>query len=110
MITIETSSPRSLLENMRNAIDQGRITSWIYDDEHDFTLSRLGTVQRAWFHPRIGTGKIRFCIVGVNGENMTSLTYAKYHSHLVNTLLRFFDDEITSISVTPNKSPFDRFD
>lgn len=42
MITVETNSPRILLENMRNAIDQGRISSWMYDDEHDFTLFRLG--------------------------------------------------------------------
>lgn len=110
MLTVMTRNPEELLEHIKNLIDQRRITSWIYDKDGDFTLAHLINTQRAWFHPTIADGKLRFCIIGVNNEIMKKSTYAKYHSRLISILLEYFDDEFLSARISARKSIYDKFD
>jgi hypothetical protein len=96
-----TETPARLLGALKKAVDDRHVTTWTYDEDGDFTHTSENWNSHAWFKPRVDEGrKLSFYILAPNEVQLSSLTYAVYHSRLVSAMLVHFDELFSSISVS----------
>jgi hypothetical protein len=100
-VIIETQTPKRLLRQIRNAIDDGTVQTWAYDVEGDFTLTSDQMIGQAWMTADADReGRLVFNILGKNGQRMSKSVYAIFHSRLVQMCLTYFDESCRMIRVT----------
>lgn len=92
MIYFPTGNPDALLLNIKSKIDEGKIKSWSYDKDGDFTLSIDIWNQQAWLHPIIAHNSLNFSIIRPRGVDISKAVYAVYHGRFIEVVLRFFDE------------------
>jgi len=106
-VTVSTSNPTALLAAIKKAIDdkgkKGGINTWAYDAEGDFTHSPDQWAKRAWFRPHIGSGILKFGLLGQDGIVMSKLIYGAYHGRFLEMLLTHFDGSFSEGRATAQK-------
>jgi hypothetical protein len=108
MVRFETTDPSALLQRIRSAIDAGRIVTWSYDKDGDFTHTRDQWMNRAWLRPSKETNKLSFFIVPPKGEEISRVIYAVYHGRFIESVLSHCDDAFTYAVATAFPEGADR--
>ena len=106
-IFVQTESPRKLLSEIINRIDNGRIKSWIIDSDYDLTFSDPRWTEMAWMHPYIVDEGIIFGIVAPSDSSISIAAYGIFHGRLVEMLLIHFDEWMRNIKVSSQPTPYD---
>lgn len=107
-IQIITSKPEILLEDIKNLIDAGKIDTWTYDADGDFTHSVEQWNNVAWFHPFFYRDRIIFGLIGRKGINISIDEYSIYHGRFIEMLVKNYINKVNSISVLrPSDNEFD---
>ena len=92
-IRFVTGTPKKLLSSFKAAIDDGRVVTWGYDNDNDFTHTAPQWKGRAWLRPRFEEGKVlKFSIVRPNNSKVTSEVYAIYHGRIIESMLAHCDN------------------
>jgi hypothetical protein len=106
-VHFQTTDPQGLLDQFDARILQkapaGRITTWSIVDSggnryytHDATQWK----KKAFFKARIGNGVLTFNIIKSSSSNVSSIIYAFYHGHLIETFLNHFEHEFSTGAAT----------
>lgn len=99
-----TSDPNDLLDSFNKCIEQeeskGKITTWVRDNDGDYTHAADNWKWKAWFRPKVIEGALVFNILGRSNVAMSTATYGYYHGHLTETFLNHFDRKFSSGSST----------
>jgi len=97
---VTSADPARLLAAIRFAINEGKIDTWRYDQDGDFTHTPAQWVNLAWFKPNIEFGQITFGIIGNKNIQMTKVVYGVYHGRFTEMLLSHFDGEFQAAKST----------
>lgn len=89
--------PQALLNAFQARIEQSepkdQITTWIRSEDGRFYTHRAKDwTRKAWFRPVIGPTTLAFNIVKPVNQAISTVAYAYYHGHLIETFLAHFDD------------------
>lgn len=99
-IIIKTKSPEDLLNAIKKEIDEGKIVTWSYDSDGDFTHSTKQWNANAWLRPKVSVGELRFGILKNENIDMSAVIYGVYHGRFIEMLLTHFDDQFTNAQAT----------
>lgn len=108
-IIVDTTSPADLLKKIKKAIDDGKVRSWSYDMDGDFTHDSEQWKNKAWLRPKVYSGELRFGILKQKDVNLTKQVYGLYHGRFIDMLLTHFDDYFISALATAEKTEPDSF-
>ena len=91
-----TSGAQNLRAEFDARIEQkeqkGKITTWEKSgDGKYYTHKAADWTMKAWFKPVIYADRLTFNILKPKDANVSALTYAYYHGHLMETFLNHFD-------------------
>jgi hypothetical protein len=95
-----TSSAQALLNAFDARIKQiepkDKVITWEKsDDWQNYTHKAAEWAKKAWFKPAISNDRLTFNIIKSQNSVVTSLVYAYYHGHLIETFLNHFDKQFT---------------
>jgi hypothetical protein len=95
MVIVKTDNPQGLLTDIRKAIDDDSIRTWLYS-YGGFTHTSRQLGGKAWMVPNVDIyGELRFDFI--ENENDPSIdyrfVYASYHGKLVTMLIDHFVSE-----------------
>lgn len=96
----KTGNPQKLLDEFKKAIKEGRVATWSYDKDDDFTHTPEQWKNQAWFRPKIETNGLAFYIFRPKNTNITSLVYAVYHGRFIESMLLHCDNLFTDSIAT----------
>jgi hypothetical protein len=99
-LVVYTPSPRRLLEAIYKAIDDGKIATWEYDSDRDFTHTPPQWRNKAWLHPTTSAGVLQFGLFGQKSVVMSKVVYGIYHGRFIEELLTHFDGEFSTVTAT----------
>ena len=108
-IIIKTNTPSNLLAAIKKEIDEGKIQTWSYDSEGDFTHTPEQWEFDAWLRPKIYNGELRFGILKNKNINLSTVIYGVYHGRFIEMLLSHFDNKFTTVQATAQKADPDNF-
>lgn len=108
-IIIKTNSPAGLLAAIKKEIDEGKIVTWSYDSDGDFTHSPKQWNANAWLSPKVSVGELRFGILKNENIDMSTVIYGVYHGRFIEMLLTHFDDKFTNAQATAHKTNPDNY-
>jgi len=108
-IIIKTKSPQDLLTAIKKEIDEGKIVTWSYDSDGDFTHSTKQWNANAWLRPKVSVGELRFGILKNENIDMSAVIYGVYHGRFIEMLLTHFDDQFTNAQATAHITEPDNF-
>lgn len=100
-IFVETNSPQSLVDKIKEAIDQNKIDTWSYDSDGDFTHNVDQWRYNAWIRPIVEDKRVVFAILGRTDVPLSVVDYGVYHGRFVEMLLTHLDSQCSNIMVTP---------
>ncbi|WP_294455786.1 hypothetical protein [uncultured Bacteroides sp.] len=107
-VQVVTSQPEMLLEDIKHLIDLGKIDTWLYDEDGDFTHGTNQWNRVAWFRPFCGSDRIIFGIIGRKGINISIEEFSIYHGRFIEMLVKHYINKVSSISVLrPSDNNFD---
>ena len=91
-LRFETSTPKKLLASFKEAIEDGRISTWSCDSQGDFTHIPPQWKGLAWLRPKIIEKKMLILsIIRPKGKNISSEIYAVYHGRFMESMLAHCD-------------------
>ena len=93
-------NPQQLLIEVKAAIREGTVQTWLLDKDGDLTHSPVQWKNKAWFRPSTEAGVLVFKILGRQSVAMTTEVYAVYHGRLIEMLLAHFDKKFASAFAT----------
>lgn len=99
-VRVFSSSPRSLLNEIKAAIQDGTVETWSVDAEGDFTHVPEQWKNRAWFRPVVRDDRLVFNIISSKSIKMSKVVYGVYHGRLIEMLLTHFDTKFDRASAT----------
>jgi hypothetical protein len=99
-VNFETSNPGVLLSAFKKAIDDGRVVTWSYDQDGDFTHTPEQWRYRGWLRPTLYQGRLTMNFVGRNSDATTMEVYAVYHGRFIESMLAHFDKLFTGATAT----------
>lgn len=92
-IHFKTSTPKKLLRTYKSLVDEGRILTWSYDSEGDFTHTADQWIKKAWLRPQVKEGEVlTFYILAPRDTSLASSVYAVYHGRFIESVLRHCDN------------------
>lgn len=108
-ITVYTPTPRKLVRQIREGIEAGYISSWIMDDDGDFTHTPPQWRNKAWLtvSQLQPNESVTFGIVSRKYIDITNIEYAVYHGRFTEMLLSHFDTLISDIQISAQPTNFD---
>lgn len=110
-IKIQVNNAKLLLEDIREQIDMGLISSWQYDSDNDFYIETGNGEVLAWFTTyHIDEKNIVLGIIGSNASVISKKIYSLYHSEFINILLCFYNRDISKIELILHDNPYDTTD
>jgi hypothetical protein len=88
--------PQALLTAFQDRVAQteprGSIATWVRSADGRFYTHRADAwTRKAWFRPSIGQTTLTFNIVKPANQAISTVAYAYYHGHLIETFLAHFD-------------------
>lgn len=104
-ILIRTKHAQSVLNRLKEQINNNQIPAWACDSDGDFMFIDAPVV--AWMRPVVGSNRLDFYIVGRKDMEISIEEYALFHSRFVEMLLTYFSQECTYMLVT---SPLNKND
>lgn len=108
-IHFTTSTPKKLLANFKAAIDDGRVATWSYDTDGDFTHTAQQWRSLAWLRPRIKEGEaLIFSIIKPRDSAISTEVYAIYHGRFIESLLVHCDKLFSGVTATALPSDGDK--
>jgi len=99
-VNVDTNNGQALLAAIRAAIDSGRIQTWAYDSDGDFTHTASQWNRRAWLRPSVSFGGLTFNILGPQGMGVSREIYGIYHGRFIEMLLVHFDRQFGTVQAT----------
>ena len=90
-IYFKTNNPQDLLVEFKSAIKKGHVSTWLCDEDGDFTHTPDQWKNRAWLRPKIEANKLALYIFGPKHVNISSEVYAIYHGRFIESMLRHCD-------------------
>lgn len=106
-IYVNTSSPSELLKKVKEQINNGKIVTWLVDDDGDFTYNVDQWRYKAWLRPTIVSNKLIMGMLCRNDKNISITEYAIYHGRFVEMLLQHFDNKFIDIISTAMPTGYD---
>jgi len=97
-----TDDAAGLLAKIKELIDQGHITTWLYDSDGDFTHTPSQWKNQAWLRPQVQSDKLRLVILKNMKVTFTREIFAVYHGRFVEMLIAHVPEDFTTASATPN--------
>lgn len=107
-VIVTTDNPSNLLSSVRSAIDSGKIKTWTYDHDGDFTHTAEQWNKRAWLRPAVDEDRLVFSIIPPRTSTITIALYGTYHGRFIEMLLNHFDSKFTRVSATALPTNVDR--
>jgi hypothetical protein len=101
MLIVRTANPRTLLRKIRTQIAEGKIETWTYDKDGDFTHTPRQWRELAWLHPEVKTNALVFTILPTEGVPLTLEVNGVYFGRFAEMLLIHFPDEFSVIEISP---------
>lgn len=98
-IIIKTTDAKKLLIELKKAIEEKQIDTWLYNDGY-FTHSPEQWKFKAWFKPQVLEGELKFGIIPPKDKSISSSIYAIYHGRFIEMMLAHFDKDFSNISAT----------
>jgi hypothetical protein len=87
-IHFKTATPKKLLAAFKKAIDDGKVVTWSYDADNDFTHTAQQWKARAWLRPTvIEREDLVFTILKPQNSKISSEIYAIYHGRFIESML-----------------------
>jgi hypothetical protein len=108
-VNVNTNKADVLLAAIKKEIDEGKIDTWEYDKDGDFTHSPDQWRRKAWLRPHPQQGILAFGLLGEKNVAMTKTIYGIYHGRFIEMLLVHFDTEFTVAQATAMPTDFDNF-
>jgi hypothetical protein len=112
-IHFTTPNAASLLKNFDARISQsepkGKITTWEKStDGKYYTHKAPEWNKKAWFQPKVEAAQLTFNIIKPKDQNISTIVYAYYHGHLLETFLNHFDNAFSTgvASALPEQEDF----
>lgn len=100
-IHFQTSTPKKLLAEFKKAIDDGKIVTWSYDSEGDFTHTAQQWKSQAWLRPKIREREeLILVILKPKNSKVSSEVYAIYHGRFIESMLVHCDSLFTNAVAT----------
>jgi hypothetical protein len=100
-IRFETTTPKKLLAAFKKAIDDGKVVTWSYDGDGDFTHTAQQWKSLAWLRPRIKEGEeLTLTILKPRDSKISSEVYAIYHGRFIESMLVHCDSLFTNAVAT----------
>lgn len=107
-IHFQTNDPSKLLSSFKESIDKGRVVTWIYDKDGDFTHATEQWKKVAWLRPAIKNNELVFSLVKPQNKNITTEVYAIYHGRFIESMLAHCDTLFNQAYATALPSDGDR--
>ena len=104
-----TTDPQGLVDKIKDYINKGKIDTWKYDSDGDLTHSATQWNKKAWLRPKIEEDRVVFGLLGNTNDVMTKELYAIYHGRFIEMLLAHFDEFVTLIWASSQKTSYDFF-
>lgn len=102
-LLIQALDAEALLVEMQSAIDAGKVRTWEYDSQGDFTHNLEQWKNKAWLRPRVlSDERLIFNIVAPQGQRITKAVYGVYHGRFAEMVLSHFDDKCSWLRATAN--------
>lgn len=87
-IHFRTTTPKKLLAEFKKAIDGGKVVTWSYDADGDFTHTAQQWKSLAWLRPKVKLGEdLTFTILKPRNLKVSSEVYAVYHGRFIEAML-----------------------
>jgi hypothetical protein len=97
-----TDDANGLLTKIKKLINQGRIDTWVYDKDGDFTHTPPQWKTKAWFRPQVKPDMLRLVIFNNKNATLTREIFAVYHGRFIEMLIAHVPDDFESLSASPN--------
>jgi hypothetical protein len=92
-IYFETEFPKKLLAAYKKAVDDGRVNTWSYDSDGDFTHTAEQWNKKAWLRPKINEGNaLIFYLLTPEETELSTTVYAIYHGRFIESMLTHCDE------------------
>jgi len=101
MVTIQSTDPNTLLRVIKQGIDDGKIDTWKYDEDGDFTHSVPQWKNQAWLRPTVQGGALELSLLGRTNTPTTDAVYGIYHGRFIEMVLTHFSSQITRATALP---------
>ncbi|MDQ3032734.1 MAG: hypothetical protein M3Y87_09980 [Myxococcota bacterium] len=102
-LVIHTADAEALLVQIQTAIDGGKVRTWGYDRDGDFTHTAEQWQNKAWLRPRLlNAERLVLNIIAPRGQQVTKAIYGVYHGRFAEMVLTHFDEHCESIRATAN--------
>lgn len=109
-IHIITDRPDELRAHIRKLIDDGKIKTWSYDADGDFTHTADQWRYKAWLRPKARPGELLLVILSPKGKVMTKAVYGVYHGRFIETVLTHADTMCKSARASALGEPEDNIE
>lgn len=108
-LTIYTSQPQKLLDNIKKAIAEKKIDTWECDKDGDFTHVPEQWKGKGWLRPKIVAGTLQLGLLGQQGIVMNRVIYGVYHGRFSEMLFtHFHGDFSTTVATSQPQSGIDQ--
>jgi hypothetical protein len=99
-VNVYTAAPAALLAEIKAAIDEGKIDTWEYDADGDFTHKPTQWRNQAWLRPVVRQDRLVLTIVPTKTVNVSTVVYAVFHGRFIEMLLSHFDSKFTTATAS----------
>jgi hypothetical protein len=87
-IHFRTGTPQKLLAAFKKAIDDGKVVTWSYDGDGDFTHTAQQWKSLAWLRPKIREGAdLIFTVLKPKNSKISAEMYGIYHGRFIESML-----------------------
>ena len=87
-IRFTTTTPKKLLASFKKAIDDGKVVTWAYDKDGDFTHTAQQWKSLAWLRPKVVENQtLILFIIKPQNSKISSEVYAVYHGRFIESML-----------------------
>lgn len=96
-----TNTPKKLLAAFKKAIDEGKVVTWSYDADGDFTHTAQQWKSLAWLRPKVIEKEgLVLTILKPKNSKISSEVYAIYHGRFIESMLVHCDSLFTQAEAT----------
>jgi hypothetical protein len=100
-IHFTTKTPKKLLSTFKKAIDDGKVATWAYDTDGDFTHTAQQWKSLAWLRPKVVEGEeLVFSIIKPQNAKISSEIYGIYHGRFIESMLVHCDSLFAGANAT----------
>jgi hypothetical protein len=99
-IVFVTSDSDALLSAIYKLIDEGKIKTWEYDKDRDFTHATDQWRNKAWLRPKKESGRLVLMMIAPVNTKISTVVYAIYHGRFIEAVLTHLDRQFSEARAT----------